>query len=109
MLARSGSECASERLGHPRQETAKNSTKVPSDSIVTFKPTADGKLSFVQLAKSGGYYPRHFNLNKDGSMIAIANQRSYNVAIYSRDVKTGLIKDDAPVAGAAGLGPGDLM
>ncbi|USP82595.1 hypothetical protein yc1106_09869 [Curvularia clavata] len=87
----------------------KNSTRVPSDSIATFKPTAEGKLKFVQLAKSGGYYPRHFNLNKDGSMIAIANQRSYNVAIYSRDVKTGLIKDDVPVAGAAGLGPGDLM
>ncbi|EUC33170.1 hypothetical protein COCCADRAFT_96811 [Bipolaris zeicola 26-R-13] len=87
----------------------KNSTKVPSDSIVTYKPSADGKLKFVQLAKSGGYFPRHFQLSKDGSMIAVANQRSNNVAIYARDVKTGIIKDDKPVAGAAGLGPGDLM
>jgi 6-phosphogluconolactonase (cycloisomerase 2 family) len=88
---------------------AKNSTKLPSDSLVTFKPTDEGKLTFVQLAKSGGYFPRHFNMNKDGSLIAIANQRSNNVAIYSRDVKTGLIKDDAMVAGATGLGPGELM
>lgn len=87
----------------------KNSTKVLSDSIVTYKPSADGKLKFVQLAKSGGYFPRHFQLSKDGSMIAVANQRSNNVAIYARDVKTGIIKDDKPVAGAAGLGPGDLM
>lgn len=88
---------------------ATNSTKLPSDSIVTFKPAPDGKLAFVQLAKSGGYYPRHFNMNKDGSMIAVANQKSQNVVIYERDVHTGLIHDAKEVASVQGLGPGDLM
>ncbi|KAI4945260.1 hypothetical protein J4E86_009146 [Alternaria arbusti] len=87
----------------------KNSTQVPSDSLATFKPTADGRLSFVQLAKSGGYYPRHFNMNKDGSMIAIANQFSKNVAVYSRNLETGRIEDSKPVATAEVLGSGGLM
>lgn len=42
-------------------------------------------------------------------MIAVANQKSQNVAIYARNVQTGWIEDEAPVAGIAGLGPGDLM
>ncbi|RAR07005.1 3-carboxymuconate cyclase [Stemphylium lycopersici] len=87
----------------------KNSTQIPSDSLVTFKPTADGKLSFVQLAKSGGWFPRHFMLSKDGSMVAVANQLSHNVVIYSRDVETGLVNDQKMVARAENLGPGDLM
>ncbi|KAL1796967.1 hypothetical protein ACET3X_005507 [Alternaria dauci] len=86
-----------------------NSTQVPSDSLVTFKPSADGKLSFVQLAKSGGVYPRHFGMNKNGSFIAIANQLSKNVDIYARDLETGMIEDSKVVARASGLGPGDLM
>jgi 6-phosphogluconolactonase (cycloisomerase 2 family) len=87
----------------------KNSTQLPSDSLVTFKPSEDGKLSFVQLAKSGGYYPRHFQMNKNGSMIAVANQISKNVAVYARNLETGLIQDSKPVATAENLGPGDLM
>ncbi|KAF1952612.1 putative isomerase YbhE [Byssothecium circinans] len=70
-----------------------NSTKVPSDSIVTFAPQADGKLKFVQLAPSGGKFPRHFSLNKDGSLVAVGNQLSFSVDIWARDVKTGLLKE----------------
>jgi 6-phosphogluconolactonase (cycloisomerase 2 family) len=87
----------------------KNSTQLPSDSLVTFKPSADGKLSFVQLAKSGGVYPRHFNINKNGSMIAVANQLSKNVYVYARNLETGKIEDSKAVAIAENLGPGDLM
>jgi 6-phosphogluconolactonase (cycloisomerase 2 family) len=87
----------------------KNSTQLPSDSLVTFKPSADGKLSFVQLAKSGGVYPRHFNINKNGSMIAVANQLSKNVYVYARNLETGKIEDGKAVAIAENLGPGDLM
>ncbi|PSN70363.1 putative isomerase YbhE [Corynespora cassiicola Philippines] len=70
-----------------------NSTQVPSDSLVTFKPCKDGKLTFVQLAPSGGKFPRHFKTNKDGSLIAIPNQNSGNVDVYARDVKSGKIGD----------------
>jgi 6-phosphogluconolactonase (cycloisomerase 2 family) len=86
-----------------------NSTQLPSDSLVTFKPSADGKLSFVQLAKSGGVYPRHFGMNQNGSLIAVANQLSKNVNIYARNLETGLIEDGKAVARADNLGPGDLM
>ncbi|CAE7205499.1 hypothetical protein PTNB73_07137 [Pyrenophora teres f. teres] len=86
-----------------------NSTLLPSDSLVTFKPSPDGKLSFVQLAKTGGVYPRHFQMNKDGSMIAVANQMSKNVFIYARNLETGMILDNKAVASGEQLGPGDLM
>ncbi|CAI6337698.1 unnamed protein product [Periconia digitata] len=68
-----------------------NSTQVPSDSIVTFKPTPQGKLEFVQLAPSGGKFPRHFSTNKDGSLVAVANQQSFSVDVYARDVRTGML------------------
>jgi 6-phosphogluconolactonase (cycloisomerase 2 family) len=84
------------------------STKVPSDSLVTFKLSANGIFP-VQLAKSGGVYPRHFSMNKDGSLIAVANQQTKNVNIYSRNLETGLINDEKAIASAQNLGPGELM
>lgn len=71
-----------------------NSTKIDSNSIITFKPAADGKLKFVQLAPSGGLFPRHFELNRNGTEIAVANQNSGNVRIYKRDVRSGHIGDE---------------
>jgi 6-phosphogluconolactonase (cycloisomerase 2 family) len=69
----------------------KNATKIESDSIVTFKTSPNGKLKFHQLAPSGGKFPRHFSLNKDGSMVAVANQQSYSVDLYARDINTGMM------------------
>lgn len=67
-----------------------NGTQIPSDSLAVFKPSAlNGKLSFVQIAPSGGSFPRHFSYNKAGDKIAVANQRSKSVDIWARDVKTG--------------------
>ncbi|KAH8696846.1 Lactonase, 7-bladed beta-propeller-domain-containing protein [Phaeosphaeriaceae sp. PMI808] len=83
-----------------------NSTQLQSDSIVTFKPSDCGTLEFVQLAPSGGLNPRHFSLNKDGSMIAVANSASMNVIIYPRDKVSGKIGEKK--AAAFGLGPGPL-
>lgn len=68
-----------------------NSTQIDSNSIATFKPSSNGKLAWVQLAPSGGLFPRHFELSKDGSQIAIANQNSGNLRIYKRDVASGKI------------------
>jgi 6-phosphogluconolactonase (cycloisomerase 2 family) len=83
---------------------ARNSTKVKSDSIVTFKPTAAGKLEFVELVASGGLNPRHFSMNKDGSKVAVANGGSGNVVVYSRNVASG--KMGPVVAAGYGLGAG---
>jgi 6-phosphogluconolactonase (cycloisomerase 2 family) len=79
-----------------------NSTQIASDSIVTFKPNNNGTLSFVQLAPSGGLFPRHFQMNKDGSQIAVANQVSKNVVIFKRNVESGFIEE--PVAASVALG-----
>ncbi|KAF2788616.1 putative isomerase YbhE [Melanomma pulvis-pyrius CBS 109.77] len=67
----------------------KNSTKIPSDSLVTFAPKNDGTLEFVQLAPSGGSFPRHFKFNKDGSLIAVGNQNTFTVDVFTRNVKSG--------------------
>ncbi|KAK7189553.1 hypothetical protein DPSP01_001550 [Paraphaeosphaeria sporulosa] len=79
-----------------------NSTQIDSNSIATFKPSSDGKLAWVQLAPSGGLFPRHFELSKDGSEIAIANQNSGNVRIYKRDVKSGKIGAQAAAIAVPG-------
>lgn len=87
-----GSNRLSPRFTVPNPDTA-NSTQIPSDSIVTFKPKADGKLTFVQLAPSGGLNPRHFSLNKDGSILSVANGGSFkpSLDLYMRDTKTGMV------------------
>ncbi|KAF2467234.1 3-carboxymuconate cyclase-like protein-like protein [Lindgomyces ingoldianus] len=79
-----------------------NSTKIPSDSLTTFTPSEDGKLTFQSLSPSGGSFPRHFSLNKDGSMVAVGNQNSGSVVVWMRDVKTGKFGDR--VATAENLG-----
>jgi len=71
----------------------KNSTEVPSDSLVTYQPQKDGKLTLVGLSPSGGLFPRHFQFNKDGSLIAVANQLSFTVDIFTRNTKSGKIGD----------------
>ncbi|KAL5114243.1 hypothetical protein ACEQ8H_007895 [Pleosporales sp. CAS-2024a] len=83
-----------------------NTTTVKSDSIVTFRPTAAGKLQFVQLVASGGLAPRHFSLNHDGSQIAVANGGSASVNVFQRDVRTGIM--GAQIAAGYHLGPGAL-
>lgn len=36
-------------------------------------------------------FPRHFDLNTAGNLVAVGNQNSQNVVILARDVVTGLI------------------
>lgn len=79
---------------------------IKSDSLVTFRPSKSGKLELVGLTPSGGLHPRHFSLNKDGSRIAVANQVSKNVVVWSRDTKSGKI--GKRIAAAFNLGPGEL-
>ncbi|EMC97877.1 hypothetical protein BAUCODRAFT_31884 [Baudoinia panamericana UAMH 10762] len=68
-----------------------NGTVIPSDSLSTFRLVDDGTLVFVQLWASGGSYPRQFSIDRTGSLVAVGNQYSQNIAILARDVATGLI------------------
>lgn len=83
-----------------------NSTLFATDTIATFKPSNNGKLSFVQLAPSGGLSPRHFSLNCDGTMIAVANFVSRDVAVYERNVESGLL--GKLIARGQNMGAGSL-
>lgn len=45
----------------------------------------------MQTAAAGGRNPRHFSLNKAGTLVASALQDDNRVVIIERDVKTGLL------------------
>ena len=74
---------------------ANSSDSIPaveeSDSISTFKINADGTLRFVQLAPSGGSWPRSMAVSPDGSMVAVGLQYANRTVIYERDVGSGLL------------------
>jgi len=60
-----------------------------------------GALTFKQLHTAGGLTPRHFSLNKAGTLVAVGLQGTGAVVIYAREVSTGLI--GAEVARLGGL------
>jgi 6-phosphogluconolactonase (cycloisomerase 2 family) len=71
-----------------------NSTKIPSDTLQTWSiDQSTGKLTFKQLAPSGGSYPRQFSINKNGTLAAVGLQEDARVVIVSRNVTTGLYGD----------------
>jgi len=70
---------------------ASNSTQIPSDTLTTFELQQDGSLVFVQAWPSGGLYPRQFSINPSGTLVAVGNQLSANVALLSRNPATGMI------------------
>lgn len=63
-------------------------------------------MAFVELTASGGLNPRHFSLNSNGSLLAVANQVSRSVVVWSREIETGKVGKQA--AAAFNLGPGEL-
>lgn len=68
-----------------------------SDTLVTYEVDLDtGGLKLVQLAASGGKWPRSFSVSADGTLIAVGNQYSVpgRMSIFSRDPLTGVIRDD---------------
>lgn len=67
-----------------------------SDSLSTFALSPSGNLTFHQLWPAGGAFPRHFELNSVGNLVAVGLQNSQAVTILQRDVATGLIGE--PVA-----------
>ena len=60
------------------------------DSIAIYRIDAEtGELEFVELANSFSFYPRTFQVNGDGTLVAVGGQTSSNVAIIARDPETG--------------------
>ncbi|ETN44756.1 uncharacterized protein HMPREF1541_10426 [Cyphellophora europaea CBS 101466] len=64
----------------------------PSDSLAVFKICpSDGSLEFRQLARAGGRWPRHFDINTAGDRVLVALQRDSKIVILSRDNDNGNI------------------
>ncbi|KAI1134431.1 putative isomerase YbhE [Hypoxylon sp. FL0543] len=71
-----------------------NSTEIPSDPLITFSiDHVSGSLTKVQEFAAGGRVPRHFSINADGDLVAVALQGDSRVVLINRDVKTGLFKN----------------
>jgi 6-phosphogluconolactonase (cycloisomerase 2 family) len=61
-------------------------------AIYTIDPET-GSLSWLEATNAHAYYPRTFQINKEGTLVAVGGQTSSNVAIISRDVATGKLGD----------------
>jgi 6-phosphogluconolactonase len=63
------------------------------DSIAIFAiDQANGLLSQVGHAPSGGATPRNFMVSPSGSHVLVANQDSGTVVVFARDRRTGLLE-----------------
>ncbi|KAF1961296.1 putative isomerase YbhE [Byssothecium circinans] len=64
------------------------------DSIATYSiDPATGKLAWIEAANAHAYYPRTFQINKKGDLVAVGGQTSSNVAILKRDARSGKLGD----------------
>ncbi|OAG20006.1 putative isomerase YbhE [Alternaria alternata] len=65
-----------------------------SDTLSIFSVNANGTLTLVQHAPSGGYSPRQLMINTDGDKIAVGHQNNNTVVVWKRDVETGKIVEE---------------
>ncbi|KAL1856892.1 hypothetical protein VTK73DRAFT_8215 [Phialemonium thermophilum] len=61
-----------------------------SDSVATYAiDPRSGSLSFVESTDTHTYFPRTFQINRAGDLVAFGGQTSSTVAIVARDASTG--------------------
>lgn len=64
------------------------------DCLYCFKTEEEGgKLHFLERVPSGGNCPRNFSISPDEAYLAVANQDSGNLVIFSRDRESGTVKE----------------
>jgi 6-phosphogluconolactonase (cycloisomerase 2 family) len=61
------------------------------NSIETLSLDSTGALTFLQQYDSCGTYPRTFRINKAGTLVAVRDQTTANLAVLKRDTTTGLL------------------
>lgn len=59
------------------------------NDISCFATSPSGRLTFVQQVSSEGEGPRNFAITNDGKFVLVGNQRTNDINIYSRNIKTG--------------------
>jgi 6-phosphogluconolactonase len=63
------------------------------DIVVTFAISPEsGRLAVLGRTDCGGKVPRHLALDPTGRWLLVANQASDNIAVFARDVRTGVLK-----------------
>ncbi|RBQ80325.1 hypothetical protein VDGD_00431 [Verticillium dahliae] len=66
---------------------------IESDSLITYLISPEtGELVFLQKFPAGGLIPRHFSMNGNGSLVAVAVQQDGRVVILRRSVETGQLE-----------------
>ncbi|KAI0117900.1 Lactonase, 7-bladed beta-propeller-domain-containing protein [Nemania sp. FL0031] len=64
------------------------------DSLATYSiDAATGALAWVEATNAHAWFPRTFQINKAGDLVAVGGQTSSNVAIIRRDPATGKLGD----------------
>jgi 6-phosphogluconolactonase (cycloisomerase 2 family) len=61
----------------------------PNDSLATLVQSPNGTVQFGEITSSYGSIPRTFAINKNGTLLAVGNQASSNVAVIMRDPSSG--------------------
>lgn len=69
------------------------SNRGDANTIGIFTIAKDGKLTKVANQGTSGKGPRNFNFSPDGKFLLVANQTSNEIITFSRDEKTGLLKE----------------
>ncbi|TQV96172.1 extracellular aldonolactonase [Cordyceps javanica] len=68
------------------------STPINSDPIINFSiDDSTGKLNLLQDVAAGGYFPRHFSVNKAGTRVAVGMQKDGRVVVIKRDPASGML------------------
>ena len=81
---------------HPNDKFLYSSNR-GHDSIACFRIDQEsGRLTLVDIEKTGGRTPRNFNLDPSGRWIIAANQASGDLHVFSIDQETGILE---PAAG----------
>ncbi|KAK5635679.1 hypothetical protein RRF57_011391 [Xylaria bambusicola] len=60
------------------------------DSLATYSINAStGEITFVEMSNAHAWFPRTFQINNAGTLVAVGGQTSSNVAIIERDPTSG--------------------
>ncbi|KAM0202949.1 hypothetical protein ACHAPQ_009740 [Fusarium lateritium] len=71
---------------------AGSKTNITSDPLINFKIDSEtGHLNLHQDVPCGGRFPRHFAINRAGTLVAVALQSDGRIVIIERDVETGML------------------
>ncbi|KAK4454344.1 Lactonase, 7-bladed beta-propeller-domain-containing protein [Podospora aff. communis PSN243] len=72
-----------------------NSTgSIPSDPLITFSvDTTTGLVAHRQTRAAGGVNPRHFSLNRAGTLVGVGLQNDGRAVVIQRDPGSGLLGD----------------